>query len=187
MKLTALSLLQLKVYLRPDADIKLFRIPESLPSKTITTVKIKPENRVVQLESRPRKSSDNQVYNSRVMIGQNSLAVGIVRGDDLFLTQVSDSFEFKPNLKRLDSKYRTTSSKGSDVASVEDVPSSSSSKVTSVTMRFAGANEEDLKRARENSYVHHLEKIQSEQAIELEYVQESTDRANDVLESLGRL
>lgn len=123
------------------------------------------------------------------MLGQNSLAVGMIREDKLFLTQVSDSYEFKPCLQRLDDLQNSrgqsarSGQKGDEDVNVEN----EASKVTSVTMRFAGANEEDMKRAREHSYVHHLEKIRSEPAIDLEYVPETSLRAKEIFESLGRL
>ena len=177
---------QFNVFLRPDTDVKLFRIPDSLPSNKITNVKVRPENKVVELESVPRKSNDNQVFKSRVMLAQNSLGVAAVKGDNIYITRVSDSFEFKPNLQRLDTKSNNKGKFGQKDEGTQP-EEERAAKVTSVTMRFAGANEENLKRARENSYAHHLEKINSEAAIDLEYIPETTKRAKEVLESLTRL
>lgn len=175
----------MKVYLRPEADVKLFRIPESLPSRSMSCVKVKPENKVIDIESRPRKSNDSQVYKSRLMLGQNSLGVAVVNGNNVFITQVSDSYEFKPNLQRLDVKG---GSKGKSVSKEDQtIDVEDDDNVTSVTMRFAASNEEDRKRARENSHVHLLERIQKEQTIDLDYIPETSNRAKDVRDSLGRL
>lgn len=120
------------------------------------------------------------------MLAQNSLGVAAVNGDNVYITRISDAFEFKPSLQRLDTKLNTKGKVGQkdDGSQPEE---ERAAKVTSVTMRFAGANEENLKKARENSYAHHLEKINSEAFIDLEYIPETTKRAKEVLESLTRL
>jgi len=111
-----------------------------------------------------------------VLAGQNSLGVAVVKGEDIFITQVAESYELKPCLKRLDEK------KGQSKSNEEE-----EGKVTSVTMRFAGVNEEDFKRARENSYIHFMENVHNEQPTELDYIPESNPRSQQVLETMGRL
>lgn len=171
--------------MRPHTDVKLFRLPPNLNSKSVAVVKSKPENKVVQLETYQRKSNDNHVYSSRLLLGQTPLAVAVVKDNSLFLTRVSETYEFKPRLnqsERSKSPVRTT----------QNEASSDEEKVSAVTMRFASANEDDKRKARESLYSYHREKIDREDWNEMEFVNDLNDdsdrsRSKEVRSSLGRI
>lgn len=171
--------------MRPHTDVKLFRLPPNLNSKSVAVVKSKPENKVVHLETYQRKSNDNHVYTSRLLLGQTPLAVAVVRDDSLFLTRVSETYEFKPRLKQSERSK-------SPVRATQNEASSDEEKVSAVTMRFASANEEDKRKARESLYSYHQEKIDREDWNEMEFVNDFTDdsdrsRSKEVRSSLGRI
>lgn len=168
--------------MRPHADVKLFRMPPNLSSKSVAVVKNKPESKVVQLETYQRKGNANHQYDSRLLMGQTPLAVGVVKGDSIFLTRVSDSYEFRPKLKPSDSSR----SKSPVKATAPDA-SSDDEKVSAVTMRFASSNENDKRKARESLYSFHKEKIDREDWNEMDFVDETTDRSKEVRASLGRI
>ena len=166
--------------MRPHTDVKLFRLPPNLSSKSVAVVKSKPENKVVQLETFQKKSNDNHVYTSRLLLSQTPLAVAVIKGDSLFLTRVSETYEFKPRLKQCERSK-------SPVRTTQNEASSDEEKVSAVTMRFASANEEDKRKARESLYSYHQEKIDREDWNEMDFVNETTDRSKDVRSSLGRI
>lgn len=168
--------------MRPHTDTKLFRLPPNLSSKSVAVVKTKPENKVVQLETFQKKSNDNQVYTSRMLLGQTPQAVAVVKDDSLFLTRVSEVYEFKPRLKQSE-----TSKSPSLPKSAQNEASSDEEKVSAVTMRFASANEEDKRRARESLYSYQQEKIDREDWNDMDFVNEKTARSKEVRSSLGRI
>lgn len=121
-------------------------------------------------------------YKSRLMLGHNNLAVSVVKEDSIFLTRVSDTYEFKPKLQEKE-KTNNTPTK----AATNDGSSSDDEKVTAVTMRFAATNEEDQKKARESLYSFHKEQIDKEDWCDMEFVSEESDRSADVRAALGRI
>lgn len=167
--------------MRPHADVKLFRMPPNLNSKSVAVVKHKPENRVVQMETYQRKGNTNREYDSRLLMGQTPLAVAVVKGDSVFLTRVSESYEFRPRLKQTESQCKPPGKGAQNDASSDD------EKVSAVTMRFASANEDDKRKARESLYSFHKEKIEREEWNEMDFVDDSTDRSKEVRASLGRI
>lgn len=178
-----------KVFLRPDSDVKLLRLPESLPSRKITRIRVKPQSQVMEIDARPRKSCSSTVYKGRRMVNHSSLAVGVIRDGNIFLTQVSDAFEFKPNLNR-DSKKKSTGKETGDTDAVESQPSTSKPPpVQPVTMRFASSHEEEMRKQRESSYTHYLEKIASEDWVDLDFHPggEESEKGKEVKEALGRV
>ena len=164
--------------MRPHTDVKVFRLPPNLSSKSIAAVKWKSASKVVQLETFMTKGSSEALYESRLLMGQTHLAVSVVTSDSLFLTRVSDSFEFRPQLQQSDK---------SSAASAGVEASSDDEKISAVTMRFASANEEDKRKARESLYSYHQEKVDREKWKELEFVEETSDRSQDARSSLARL
>jgi predicted metalloendopeptidase len=165
--------------MRPHADVKLFRLPPNLSSKSVAVVKVKPENKVVELETFHKKNANSLIYSSRLMQNHTPLAVAVIQDDSLFLTRVSEAYEFKPRFKLPD--------RSKSPAPTNETASSDEEKVSAVTMRFASANEDDKRKARESLYSYHQEKIDREDWIEMEFENEKSDRSKEVLKSLGRI
>ena len=168
--------------MRPHADVKLFRLPPNLNSKSISVVKAKLDNKFVQLETKRRRTSGPTTYKSRLMLGNNNLAVSVVKEDSIFLTRVSDTYEFKPKLQEKEKTYNLPAK-----TAPNDASSSDDEKVTTVTMRFAATNEEDKKKARESLYSFQKEQVDKEDWCDMEFVSEESDRSTDARAALGRL
>lgn len=147
---------------------------------------------MLQVETFHRKPEELHTYKSRIVSGQNVMVVASVDPDkSIYLTRVSDAYEFKPSLNKAPvttaSSTNQTSSKGNKSSGGGDDASSDDEKVTAITMRFANVHEDEKRRQREASYAYMMERAEQEEWKEFEFVTCDSERGKDVRGQLGTL
>lgn len=181
-----------------DGNVFLFQYPLQTKAVNVHKVKAKPQNKVFEIEvadsglslkKRKRENAkgwgdrvDKQTYQSLHVKPTVPYVLGLVRSDrnELHLTPVDSVFQFRPDMRYLDSSAAEIKQ-----AEKEDRDGNSSQSETetpavkAITMRFAGPNEEKLKKARESSYAFKQQKVATEEWIDLTYHSSvSTNSAN---------
>ena len=131
--------------------------------------------------------NDKQVYQSTLIKPSLGYAVGLVRpgANELHLVPVEAIAQFRPSFAYLNNKSSDPAKKV-----VEEDPSSQSESempdetVKTVTMRFAGPNEEKFKKAREQSYHHLQQKREQEEWADISYYSVTSDESFKAKSSL---
>lgn len=105
----------------------------------------------------------------------------------IYLTRVSDSYEFKPIIKKSSSVKSTVPASAPSKQAKADDASSDDEKVTAITMRFATLHEDEKRKQREASYAYMQEKAEQEEWKEYSFASSATDRGEAMRKDLATL
>lgn len=162
--------------------------------------KAKRENKLFEIEvpGEYKKSDDNHVfgertdklvYRSQRVQPATSYVVAVVRpgAEEVHLAPVDHVVQFRPTFNYLDNDKETKA-----VQAERDDPGTSSQseaeaedQVHAVTMRFAGAYEDRIKKARERSYAHFQQQQASEEWTDMTYYSNTTEQSVQARKSLA--
>ena len=142
---------------------------------------------MLEVETFHRKPEELHTYKSRIVSGQNVMVVASVNPDKtIYLTRVSDAYEFKPAIKK-NSNVKSTASNTTSKQSKVDDASSDDEKVTAITMRFATLHEDEKRKQREASYAYMMEKAEQEEWKDFEFLHCESERGEDLRRDLATL
>lgn len=157
---------QCDVILDSSPDLMVFRFPSNLDREKISSIESKPKNSIYGLTTQSDSlDNKNKTYSSRKLVSNAPLVAAQFQSDGLHLKQINSSHEFKRCLNHLNSTSKNRLSN----EEVKSIDTPETSKVSAVTMRFAGADEEEKRRIREGTMGHHREVVGREKSIELHY------------------
>lgn len=173
------------MYLRPSASVDLYRLPHTVTEKSISNVRVRPNNKMAQVETFHRSPEELHCYKSRLISGHNIMAVASVTEDkSIYLTRVADAYEFKAALKKA---IKSPASSGPPKQTQVEDASSDDEKVQAITMRFSTVYEDEKRKRREASYAYMVERAEQEEWKDYKFIPRDTERGQDVRNQMATL